>query len=262
MHNAAHPDYAGSALILLGLGVLLLGGPDAPPDGARVLVAWLALYGASAVAEEGLAEGGPPQPPLAPGQNPFWDYMTRPEVRGRMRAFRTGTSDAPGPLQNTVERVRLLLMAPIGFLRHCIFWGSLFTYGACSCCAQWRHSAWLILLLHACRCAGLFVNALEGFVTKGDDRRRYELLAPITRHSASIVLWLCGFNVRLTYASSIVTALTRRMQPRRSALRAARTWWLRSAPLQPPTAHSASCVPTARARAARAAASRVALRRS
>ncbi len=62
--------------------LLLLGGDSAPAGATRVLQAWLALYAASAMAEEGYAlAGGPPQPPLRPGASPFWDSMTRKPVR-------------------------------------------------------------------------------------------------------------------------------------------------------------------------------------
>jgi hypothetical protein len=86
---AAHPDYLGSALLLLGAAALLLLGGDGAPVGAtRVLQAWLALYAASAMAEEGYAlAGGPPQPPLRPGACPFWDSMTRKPVRAGSRGL-------------------------------------------------------------------------------------------------------------------------------------------------------------------------------
>lgn len=78
----AHPDYAGSALMLLAAGLLLLGRDSAPPGAATVLAFWLALYATSALAEEGLAcAGAPPQPALRAGCNPFWDNVSRPLVR-------------------------------------------------------------------------------------------------------------------------------------------------------------------------------------
>ena len=77
----AHPDYCGSALLLLGAACLVLGGAKAPEGGLRVLLFWEALYAASAMCEEAFAFAGQPQPVVKPGQNPFWNNMARPEVR-------------------------------------------------------------------------------------------------------------------------------------------------------------------------------------
>jgi hypothetical protein len=86
---AAHPDYLGSALMLLGAGVALLGGDGPwPADAARVLFVWLALYAASAFAEEAYSCPGPARTqPLRPGASPFWDYLTREPVRQRCDAL-------------------------------------------------------------------------------------------------------------------------------------------------------------------------------
>ena len=82
----AHPDYAGSALLLLGAGALLLGGAGAPEGGWTALLAWLGLYLASAMFEEAFA-WSQPQPALRPGQNPFWNNLPRTEeVRLRCAA--------------------------------------------------------------------------------------------------------------------------------------------------------------------------------
>ena len=77
----AHPDYCGSALLLLGGACLFFTGPAAPEGAWTVLLFWEFLYAASAMAEEAYACAGQPQPVLKPGQNPFWNNMARPEVR-------------------------------------------------------------------------------------------------------------------------------------------------------------------------------------
>lgn len=97
-----HPDYCGSALILLGCGALLLGGAGAPEGGVSALLFWIGLYLASAMVEEAYACAGQPHPLLKPGQNPFWNNMYRPEVRLRRarapagRAARSREAHAPG----------------------------------------------------------------------------------------------------------------------------------------------------------------------
>ena len=79
----AHPDYCGSALLLLGGACMVFAGPAAPEGAWNVLVFWELLYLASAVFEEAYACAGQPQPVLKAGQNPFWNNMARPEVRLR-----------------------------------------------------------------------------------------------------------------------------------------------------------------------------------
>lgn len=143
----SHPDYSGSALILLGCGALLLGGAGAPDGGVTALLFWIGLYLASAMVEEAYACAGQTHPLLKPGQNPFWNNMARPEVRLRRarapagRAARRLRGVRPGicrvdsllparPLaQSVVEKTRQLLMAPVALLRCCLFWGAIFTYG-------------------------------------------------------------------------------------------------------------------------------------
>ena len=79
----AHPDYCGSALLLLGGACLVFAGPAAPEGAFSVLLFWELLYLASAAFEEAFACAGQPQPVLKPGQNPFWNNMAKPEVRPR-----------------------------------------------------------------------------------------------------------------------------------------------------------------------------------
>jgi hypothetical protein len=254
--------------MLQGMGLLLLGGGGGPPGGAAVLLLWLALYAASALAEEGLAlAGAPPQPqPLRPGLNPFWDYVTpEPRVRCVRNATRVCTAASaqpmtsalsPSPRQNAVERARMYLMAPVVVVRCCIFWGTLITYGTSlpprSSPLHRRHAA-LLLTSGAGRRAGLFVSTFERAVSGGPVRRA-ALLQPITRISVSIVLWLCGYSVRPARAARHAMQRWRSDMlrgrdiiaasglHRRSMSPGGTTSLQQSAPRPPPTAPSPWCV--------------------
>lgn len=200
--------------MLLGAGVLLLGGADAPPGGVTVLFVWLALYAASAVVEEGLCcAGAPPQPPLRPGANPFWDYMSRPMVRG-------DAACAPGSLAAWQPRMAVRALRPCS-AAECCRARALVAHGAHRLpallhlleqhphlrCAALRTAitarAGVATTYSLVLCPGAVVNAINR-ATHGDDRRRHALLVPITQRFACTVLWCCGYTVRVTCIAVIL----------------------------------------------------------
>ena len=126
-----------------------------------VALLWAASHLAIALVEEGLA---PPLAPAAPRRLSSarlltWDQGRNPFYDVTMREG------------NGWEGARRKLMAPLAVLRSLCFWGGLVVYG-------------------------LFVNAV--FYCVRDERQRHAVLVPTTRAAASLVLWLCGFSVRVT----------------------------------------------------------------
>jgi hypothetical protein len=144
----------------------------------------------------------------------------------------------------------MLLMAPVAFLRCMLFWGALLTYGARRDDAH-AHACVPSLTAPLAMPPGLCVDLMDR-VMDAEPRRRHALLLPPTRLSVRIVMGLCGYTVRLLAltsqpASALCGALTscvrlRTFAERSSASRATPTCWRRSAPLQPLTPPSSSCV--------------------
>ena len=144
---------------LCAIGAVLLWGRG--PDAGAVALLWAASHLAIALVEEGLA---PPLAPVAPrrlssARMLTWDQGRNPFYDVTMREG------------NAFEAARKGLMAPLAALRSLCFWGGLVTYG-------------------------LYVNAVFYCVT--DEKQRHAVLVPTTRAAASLVLWLCGFTVRVT----------------------------------------------------------------
>ena len=219
---SAHPDHAGSALLLLAGGALLLGGDGAPAGGGVVLLVWLGLYAASATFEEAFACAGQAQPVLKPGQNPFWNNQSRPEVRTRRATrVRAGAKRCGGggreaelsaprlctehcracaPAAHGTRRAAALLHILGRSVRLWCVHGQGRAPGAARAAHPGSPHLQRSLFARVPSELGLFVTVISKLY-KGSDKQRHALLVPITQVATRIVCWLCGYSVRSPHSA-------------------------------------------------------------